>query len=98
MQKQPKESIYETEFLLLIGIVFLVVIGMLMAMFSVTYIQDMSTLRNVPDILWDFTCGRPTEAGTTLPLLLTISIVCFLVSGVLSGWRWWIKKAGQHDE
>ena len=77
----------DTPFILVLIMVFIGIFGVFMLMFSITYIKDVETLTNVPDILWDFTCGRPNAYGSTLPLLLTISIVCFLATGVLYGIR-----------
>jgi len=78
--------------LLLAGMVFLLIFGVMMAMFSVTYIQDMATLRNVPNLIWNFACGKPLESDITLPFLLTISIVSIIGSAVLYGWRRWLLK------
>ena len=69
--------------MLLLVMVFIGIFGVFMLMFSITYIKDLQTLTSIPDILWDFTCGRPNAYGSTLPLLMTISIVCFLATGVL---------------
>ena len=88
---QPKTE-YELEFWLLLGMVFLIVMGVLMAIFSLTYIHDLATLRNVPDLIWNFACGKPLEGETSLPLLLTLSIVSFGGSVALGGWRWWIQR------
>lgn len=74
-------------FYILAGMIFFVVIGAIMLLFAVTFINDMQTLRNVPDALWNFICGTPTDNNVTLPLLLTISIVCFGVSVGLQIWR-----------
>lgn len=74
-------------FFILASMVFFVVIGFIMLLFSVTFIKDLETLRNVPDALWNFICGKPNENEFTLPLLLTISILCFGISAVLQIWR-----------
>ena len=101
-QSPPSQSntefYYSLPIMLLAGIVFLLIFGVTMAMFSFTYIQDMATLRNVPNLIWNFACGRPQESGVTLPLLLTISIVSFLGSAVLYGWRWWILRTEDRSE
>lgn len=79
----PTHPPSDTPFVLLLAMVFITTIGVFVLMFSFTYIKDLQTLTSVPDILWDFTCGRPNAYGSTLPLLLTLSIVCFLATGVL---------------
>jgi len=87
---QSTVVVLDLPFYLMISMIFLSVIGVFTFMFSFTYIQDLATLSEVPDILWDFTCGRPVEGGIGLPLLMTLSIVAFLSSGVMYGWRRWL--------
>lgn len=84
-------EIENKRFWLLIVEIFLGVIGGLMLMFSATFVRDLQTLRNVPDALWNFLCGTPTDSNIILPLLLTIAIVCFGVIGALEIWRWRLK-------
>ena len=78
-----RSPLSDNAFLLLLVMVFIGIFGVFMLMFSFTYVKDLQTLTSVPDILWDFTCGRPNAYGSTLPLLLTMSIVCFMATGVL---------------
>jgi Na+/H+ antiporter NhaA len=73
---------------LLIGIAFSITIGVVLSIFSVTYLRDLETLRNVPDAIWSFVCGKPVEGGITLPLLLTLTVMSFLSSGLLAIWHW----------
>jgi hypothetical protein len=91
-QEHPPESPYDTVFLLTLGTVFAAVIGVSMLVFSLTYVQDMAALAAVPDQIWNWLCGQPIESSITLPLLLTLSIVSFLTSGVLFGVRWWLQR------
>src|SRR5690606_19428626 len=86
-QSKQNTAMNDTSFVLLLVMVFLGMFGVFMLLFSATYIQDLETLTSVPDILWDFTCGRPNAYGATLPLLLTLSLVCFLAVGVIQLYR-----------
>lgn len=89
-----EEAHYDLPFILTIAMVFLLVIGVMMLLFSFTYIQDLETLRNVPNLVWNFACGQPIESGVTLPLLLTLTILSFLTTGVLFGvQRWLLRRA-----
>ena len=54
---------------------------------SLFYVQDIQTLRNAPDLVWSFICGQPIDSDITLPLLLTISLVTFLISGIVYIWK-----------
>ena len=74
-------------FFILTAIIFFVVIGAIMLLFAMTFINDMQTLRNVPDALWNFICGTPTDNNITWPLLLTLAILCFCISAGLQVWR-----------
>jgi hypothetical protein len=77
---------------MLAGIIFLVTLAAITLMFSMAYLDDLNTLRNAPGLVWSFVCGRPTENGVTLPLLLTVSILAVLTSGVLMAGRWWLGR------
>lgn len=85
----PREDV---RFMLLAGIIFLIVMGMMMLVFSTAYINDVQTLRAAPEAVWNFLCGTPTDNNITLPLLLTIAIACFLGSGGLYIYRWWLGR------
>lgn len=50
----------------------LISFGVAMLAFSVLYVKDVAYLREVPQAVWDFICGRPNQSGITLPLLLTL--------------------------
>ncbi|MGJ3240993.1 MAG: hypothetical protein ACFE0Q_19950 [Anaerolineae bacterium] len=91
METVPSNDTYNTleerRFYLLVAMVFFLMIGVLMLVFAMTFIHDLQTLRSVPDALWNFLCGTPTNNEFALPLLLTIGIVSFGIGGVLSIWR-----------
>lgn len=80
----------ERDFLLSMAIVFMLVMGLMMLMFSLAYLKDLQTLRELPDMVWSFVCGRPVENGIALPLLLTLSLVSFLGSGLMYAIKRWI--------
>ena len=92
--EQPTQpsSPYDTDFMLILGMVCLVVLGLTLALFSVAYIKDLQTLRNVPNLVWNFACGKPIDNDITLPLLLTLSILSFLGTGILYGVRRWLGR------
>lgn len=98
---QVNETIQSNEdkrFLILVAIIFLLVVAGMMLVFAATFIKDVATLRNVPDALWNFLCGTPTDNNVTLPLLLTIAIVCFGVSVGLQVWRWQLGRKQKRNE
>ncbi|MGB7342166.1 MAG: hypothetical protein WBC91_24935 [Phototrophicaceae bacterium] len=82
----------DKQFFLLVAMTFFGVIAGLMFLFAATFIKDLQTLRAVPDALWNFLCGTPSDNNITLPLLLTIGIVCTGISGGLQVWRWRISQ------
>lgn len=90
--EQHNEQVDPTAFLLTLGTIFLAVIGVFLVIFSLTYIQDLQTLQDVPNMVWSMVCGQPTESGVALPLMITLSLLAFLASGVLYGVRWWIVR------
>lgn len=92
VNNRPKRKNDDIRFMLLVAIAFLLTIGVVFALFGTAYIQDMETLRNLPNLIWSFACGQPVENNVTLPLLFSVSIVSFLGSGILAGWRWWLKR------
>lgn len=85
-------SIENRRFYLLVAEVFFGITSGLMFVFAVTFIRDIQTLRNVPDALWNFLCGTPTDNNVTLPLLLTIGIVLLGITISLEIWRWRLTK------
>lgn len=87
-----RHEIENVRFMLLVAMVFVASVGIMFLLFGIAYIKDLETLRNVPNLIWNFACGRPIESDVTLPLLLTISIVSFIVTTVLSGVRWWMGR------
>jgi hypothetical protein len=84
---QQDDMIPQDVFVTQMVIVFLIATGVTLFLFSVAYIRDLDTLRNVPDAIWDALCGRPTDDGITLPLLLTTSTLMFVAAGGLAVWQ-----------
>jgi hypothetical protein len=78
-------------YLLAAGIFALTMAGMF-AIFTLTYIKDLETLREFPGMIWSFACGKPVEGGPVLPLLFTFCLVSLLAGGILFGWRWWLGR------
>jgi len=65
---------------------FLLATGITLLGFSLAYAKDMETLRTVPNAIWDALCGRPSDAGFTLPFLLTVATLSLIGAGVLGIW------------
>lgn len=85
----PTGNIFDDrQFVLLFAAVMVLAIGVMMLIFSSAYVKDVQTLRNAPSAVWNFICGTPIDNNVTLPLLLTIAIVCFVSGGILLGLRW----------
>ncbi|MEM9950888.1 MAG: hypothetical protein AAF846_04765 [Chloroflexota bacterium] len=93
--RDDNTSSEEQQFYLLVASVFFAVISGLMFLFAMTFIRDLQTLRSVPDALWNFLCGTPTDNQIALPLLLTIGIVTIGLSGVLQIWRLKLVRRGE---
>lgn len=95
IEEKPKNapSVDSLRLYLLAGGVFALTMGLLFAVFAGTHIQDLQTLAEFPGMLWSFACGKPVEGGPVLPLLLTFSIVSFLASVGIFGWRWWLGRS-----
>jgi hypothetical protein len=71
----------------------LISFGLTMFLFSAAYAKDLQTLARAPELVWGFICGRPSEFGPILPLLLTIGTLSLLGSMFALGWRWWRGRA-----
>lgn len=76
-------SLYNARFLSTLAMFFLLGTGLTLLLFSLAYLQDLETLRTVPDAIWNFVCGRPVEGGIGLPLLLTVGTLSVLGSGAI---------------
>jgi hypothetical protein len=57
--------------------------GVTLLFISGAYIQDIETLQRVPESVWLFVCGVPTQDPTILPLLVTSAIVALVLAVVL---------------
>jgi hypothetical protein len=69
-----------------IGSVMLLSMGVMMLAFGAAYIKDLETLRSVPGAIWSAVCGKPSENGIAVPLLLTIGVLFLLSAGGLQAW------------
>jgi hypothetical protein len=49
--------------------------GLTLLIFTSLYQQDLSALQRLPEAIWLFVCGVPTEDPIALPLLQVISAV-----------------------
>jgi hypothetical protein len=50
---------------------------------SGAYVQDIALLREVPQAVWLFVCGVPTDNAMVLPLLIGFGIIALLTGGTL---------------
>lgn len=66
--------------------------GATLLLISLAYIKDIDTLKNIPDAVWNFICGRPTPDGPTLPLLLTLGTLALLSGGGVLLWSKFLQK------
>lgn len=84
-----RTSIRPRRTLLLALAAMLVSFGLTMFLFSAAYARDVQLLAKAPEMVWAFICGRPSEYGVTLPLLLTIGTLSLLGSMAALLLRWW---------
>lgn len=85
--EQPQEN--PEDFIWTLVTTMLLVLSIMLLVFSLLYIQDLRTLRELPGILWNFVCGVPSENGIVLPLMLTLSTLSFLATGAVWGYSRW---------
>lgn len=50
---------------------------------SAAYVRDLETLQRIPESVWLFVCGVPTEDPIVLPLMITLSVVAMVLAGAL---------------
>jgi hypothetical protein len=73
-EKQPfKQS------LLLVAGAALFSFGLTMLLMSGAYLQDLSLLQRVPEAVWLFVCGVPTDNEMVLPLMIGLGSITLLV-------------------
>jgi hypothetical protein len=75
------------DFMLWLATLFLLTVGVMLALFSTAYIKDLTTLQSVPNAIWDAICGRPNPDGIQLPLLLTFATVSLIGSAGVYGYK-----------
>lgn len=81
------DAIREEDFIAQLVSAMLLSMGVLFAVVSVAYIQDIVTLREVPNAIWEAMCGRPDPNGPALPLFLTMGALSFIGAGVSAAWH-----------
>jgi hypothetical protein len=54
--------------------------GLTLLFMSSAYVRDLELLRQVPESIWLFVCGVPTQNDMTLPFMISISVLTILVS------------------
>lgn len=54
--------------------------GLTLLIFTSLYQQDLSALQRLPEAIWLFVCGVPTEDPIALPLLQVISAIATIGS------------------
>lgn len=57
--------------------------GVTMLIMSAFYIEDLEMLRQLPEAVWLFICGVPSENPIVLPLLITVGVGSILISAGL---------------
>jgi lysylphosphatidylglycerol synthetase-like protein (DUF2156 family) len=60
--------------------------GTTLLIISMAYARDLATLARVPEAVWLFVCGVPTEDPMVLPLMISLSVVALVVGGGLVFW------------
>ena len=89
VQKTTESDGLEPEFIRLLTIIMLFTVGTMLFFFSFALMEDLSTLRQAPDLVWAFICGAPSPDGPALPLMLTITTLIFASGIGLTGWHIW---------
>ncbi len=81
--ENPQHKGSDADLILLIATIMLFTGAVMLFLFSFAYMQDINTLLNAPEVIWDFLCGVPSAEGPTLPLLLTSATMALLFGIVL---------------
>jgi hypothetical protein len=82
----------EPEFIRILAIVMLFTLGIMMFIFSLALMEDLSTLSQAPELVWAFICGAPSAEGPALPLMLTLTTLAFGAGIGITGWHIWQKR------
>ncbi len=79
--------------------IFTASLGVMLLIFGFASLKDLATLKTVPEAIWNFICGRPSDDGITLPLMFTLGTLALLISGGLTVWGYWRgRNQPQSDE
>jgi hypothetical protein len=71
----------------------LVGFGITVLIMSGAYVRDLELLRQVPESIWLFVCGVPTDNDMTLPLLISIGVLTMLGgAGMIAFHLFWSKR------
>lgn len=88
-QKPPQT---DPAFMRVLAAVALYAFAAALFLFSLALMKDVQTLRDAPEIVWNWLCGRPDPDGPALPLMLTFSTLALLGGLALTGWHLWLRR------
>lgn len=83
--QQAQNPQVHSDFKYRFGIVLSLSFGVTMLFFSILYVKDLQMLAQLPEMVWYFVCGRPSEDGIVLPMLVLLTTAAFLVGAGLWG-------------
>lgn len=66
--------------------------GIMMLLISSAYVRDLETLQRVPEAVWQFVCGVPSENPMIFPMLITMGGGSLIIGAVLLVVNHWLKK------
>lgn len=70
----------------------LVSFGVTNLLMGIAYMRDLDTLRRVPDAVWQFVCGVPTDNEAVLPLIIGVGSLTLVAGVVVYGIHWLRRK------
>ena len=86
-----EERHVDMPFLFSLAAMFAIIVGIILFIFSLAYVDDIETLKNAPDLIWAFVCGRPNDANIVVPLVMTLSVLSLVTSAILFAFSRYLK-------
>lgn len=58
-----------------------------LTVFILLYTRDLTKLSQLPEMVWSFLCGVPSDNGIILPVLTLLALASFSGSAIMIAWR-----------
>lgn len=86
-QTNSQPTSLDASLIWLAAVALLLSFAVTMTVVILLYTHDLTTLSQLPEIVWSFLCGVPSENGIILPVLTLLTLATYGSAAVMIAWR-----------